>query len=83
MTFAEIIECWENRAVLAADLDMPYERVAQWYKRNSIRPKYWAAIVTAAQSRGYGRVTMEALTAAASMGSLRHARSRSEMPRAA
>lgn len=83
MTFAQIIECWENKAVLADDLDMPYERVAQWYKRNSIRPKYWQAIVDAAARRGYACVTMEALTAAASAGSLGHARARAEMPRAA
>lgn len=64
-TFVDIIRRWPTMADLADDLDLPYERVKMWRVRNSIRAKYWPAIVDAAARRGYVDITTEVLTMAA------------------
>lgn len=55
-TFAELIDRWPRMADLATETNQPYERVKAWRRNNSIKPKYWPAVKTAAWARGWGWV---------------------------
>lgn len=63
--FRAVIDLWPSCAEFARDIDAPYNTAAAWYGRNSIPPEHWAAIIVAAERRGFEGVTAEALTAIA------------------
>ncbi len=54
MDFIEIISLWPSIPEFARDIGAPYERCAQWHKRNSIKPTHWPFIVKAALRRANG-----------------------------
>lgn len=51
MTYRDIIELWPTTAAFAREVGVPRERANSWKIRNSIRAKYHAAILLAAQRR--------------------------------
>lgn len=65
-TFREIIDLWPTKVALADDLGLKYDRVAQWYKRDSIRSTFFDQIVRAAKGRNL-KVTYEDLSHAAAL----------------
>jgi propanediol dehydratase small subunit len=64
--FKSILARWETRAALAADLQMPYDRIDQWWKRNTVPAKHWPALIKAAKSKGFDDITAESLLRTAS-----------------
>lgn len=58
---SDVIGAWPTVAELARDLGVPYQTVAAWKQRDSIRPEYWHDIVRAAQRRGHPEITAELL----------------------
>lgn len=63
-TFRDTLRLWPTFADAASDLSIPYERVAQWAKRDSVPAEYWPALVNAARTRGFP-VDLELLAALA------------------
>ncbi|HET8726671.1 MAG TPA: hypothetical protein VFO41_04080 [Alphaproteobacteria bacterium] len=41
ITFAALFAFWPSSAALAADMEVPANRVRQWKARNSLDPYYW------------------------------------------
>ena len=60
-THREIIELWPSIGDLAKDLRQKYNTVYMWWKRDSIPPDLWVAVVHAARDRDLP-VTYTALT---------------------
>lgn len=67
-SFNDVIGLWPSLPELAADLKVPYERAAQWRKRNSIPARHWARLIEVAQERGFRCVTAERLAELAHAG---------------
>lgn len=70
MQFSQIIDLWPSLRELWRDMeghhpDMAYETVRAWRTRNSIKSKYFDALVAAAKRRGFDGVTYEVLSHAA------------------
>lgn len=53
MEFRDIIKMWPSVATLARDAGTNYDVARKWVKHNRIPAEYWAAIIKAAQNRGY------------------------------
>lgn len=59
-SFSAIIEAWDrsgispaqSQAVMAADFNVPKERVRGWWRENSIPSEYWQEVVDKAPTRG-------------------------------
>lgn len=64
MTFAQILARW-GLVDLATDLGLPVKNVRRWADLGSIPSEWFAAIVRAAEQRGFHEVTLEALADAA------------------
>jgi hypothetical protein len=64
MTFADILARW-GLAELASDLGLPVKNVRRWSDLGSIPSEWFAAVVRAAEGRGFHDITLEALAAAA------------------
>ena len=60
-SFRDVLRLWPRISDAAQDLDLPYERVSQWAKRNSIPPEYWPDLIRAAAARGYKYVSLPIL----------------------
>ncbi|HAU29826.1 MAG TPA: hypothetical protein DCW68_06950 [Rhodospirillaceae bacterium] len=58
-TYSEIINKWPSIADFAVDVDVYVGLAAVWKHRNSIPPRYWQAIVSAASARGIEGVSIE------------------------
>lgn len=66
---------WPDRRALWEDVrrtepDLALVAVHRWYKRGSVPPKYWAAILSAAEARG---ITLTAEEIVRAHGSVRRA----------
>lgn len=48
-TFVDLLDCWPSRAVIARDVDVPYETVVSWARRNSVPARYWRPLVRSAK----------------------------------
>lgn len=60
-SYREILRLWPTISEAAQDLDLPYERVSQWAKRDSIPPEYWTDLLRAAAARGFKFVSLPIL----------------------
>jgi hypothetical protein len=60
-SFRAVIELWDSREAMAADLGVKSQRVSKWWQRNSIPSEWWARVLAAEPARGAG-VTAEMLT---------------------
>ncbi len=57
----DIFKAWDSRAEMARDLSVEPFVVQAWWRRQNIPGQYWCMIAEAAQARGKGRVTVEAI----------------------
>lgn len=71
-SFAELLSLWPSLSRIAADLDVPYDTVIAWKRRNSVPYEYWNALTASAIQNGIRGVSMEILAEAAEV--LRHER---------
>src|SRR5688572_18238581 len=60
-SFTAVIDLWGNVAAFAREIDEPYENTQQWRRNDSIPGRAFAAIVRAAEARGFPQVTHELL----------------------
>lgn len=60
-SFRAVLERWPRLSDAAQDLGLPYDRVAQWAKRDSIPAEYWPAIVAAAARRELAFINLTVL----------------------
>lgn len=61
--FASLIALWPRPFIstFADDIGVPYVTAQMWRQRNSIPPEYWDLVISAAEKRGIGGVTLEHL----------------------
>lgn len=60
---SNIYDPWGGNAeAMAADIGVPGVTARQWRNRRSIPPRYWQAIISAAERRGH-RLAIEAFVA--------------------
>jgi hypothetical protein len=62
-TFRSIIDKWPSLAEFASDLGVKYVTAQLMRHRNSIAPKHWKNVVSAARDRKITGVTLEVLAA--------------------
>jgi hypothetical protein len=60
-SFRDIIDLWPNRADFAREVGEPYDNARQWDVNDSIPGRAFAAVVRAAEARGFPAVTHELL----------------------
>ena len=68
-SFQDIIALWGTPGALADDLKEPSRRVWAWKERDSIPARYWTAVVSAAEKRGFDGVTADVLAEIAAASS--------------
>ena len=51
-TFSDVLALWPSRAEVAADCGVSYGVVKQWWRRESVPPEYWTALIDGARKRG-------------------------------
>jgi hypothetical protein len=61
MTFRAIIDRWDSKAALGADLGIPRGTIQQWWNRDSIPAERFAEIEEAAAKRGFAGITAEVM----------------------
>lgn len=74
-SFREVLALWPRISDAAQDLGMPYERVAQWAKRDSIPAEYWPEVINAAAARGFKYVSLPILVDLAALARRREGES--------
>lgn len=52
-SFTAVIDLWQNVAAFAREIGEPYENTQQWRRNDSIPGRAFAAIVRAAEARGF------------------------------
>ncbi len=57
----DIILRWPSQSDFSDDIGVLYNSVSVMKHRNSIAPRYWPALIAAAQRRGFSDVTLELL----------------------
>lgn len=60
-SFSEIIGLWPTQVSLAEEIEASPDRVRKWATRNSIPGEWFAAMVVAANRRGWTWVTADLL----------------------
>ena len=60
-SFTAVIDLWRNVAAFAREVGEPYENTQQWRRNDSIPGRAFAAVVRAAEARGFPQVTHELL----------------------
>lgn len=60
-TVADVFDLWGSAVQLAADIGVSDSHARAMKRRNSIPPAYWAALVSAAERRGFQDITFELL----------------------
>lgn len=63
--FSDIIALWPAPGALADDIGVSEHRVRKWRERDSIPGEWFAAVASAARSRGIGGVTAETMASVA------------------
>ncbi|WP_117395638.1 hypothetical protein [Maritalea myrionectae] len=61
MTHASLIDNWPSLSEFAADIGIKYGTAKAMRRRGAIPANRWAAVVSAAEERGYEQVTFEKL----------------------
>jgi hypothetical protein len=64
-SFAELLSLWPSLARIAAELEVPYDTVIAWKRRNSVPYEYWTALTASALQNNLKGVTMEIMAEAA------------------
>lgn len=59
-SFRSVIELWDSREALAAELGVASQTVSKWWQRNAIADDWWASIVALPKAAAAG-VTPEIL----------------------
>jgi hypothetical protein len=60
-TFRAVIDRWPSQAALADDVGVSEVRVQMWAFRDSVPPRLFPGLVTAAKRRGIEGITLELL----------------------
>jgi len=60
-TYLDIMNAWDTRKGLAADLDVTDTSVRKWVERGKIPCEYWLDVTTLAAKRGHPEITLEVL----------------------
>lgn len=61
-TIRDVMDRWESAEALAEELGQKGVTVRQWRNRGGIPPRYWLALLEAAERRGFSDITPELLT---------------------
>jgi len=59
--FADLMMLWPQLTFISEDLDVPYDTVIAWKRRNSIPFEYWQGMIDSARHRGIEGVTYEVM----------------------
>lgn len=60
-SFRKIIELWDSREAMAADIPAGASTVSKWWQRDSIPAEWWSAVLSTEKAATSG-VTAEILT---------------------
>lgn len=60
-SIADVIDLWPTIGDFATDVGCGYEAARQMRRRDSIPAGYWLRVTTAAERRGYARVSLKLL----------------------
>lgn len=60
-SFKDVIELWDSREAMAADIGTTVPRVTKWFQRDSIPAGWWVSLLATHKARAAG-VSAEMLT---------------------